>query len=100
MNTWKANRKTIIVICENCGNEFEKTLSEYNRSIKLERKHFCSLKCNNDNKKIKQKICYCCKNSFLMKVEENFVLNHVLPHIIIKIERVLNTICPRMELIR
>lgn len=65
MNTWKTNRKTIIVVCENCGIEFEKTLSEYNRSIKLGRKHFCSLKCNNDNKKIKQKICLCCKKKFI-----------------------------------
>lgn len=64
MNTWKSGRKTIEIVCENCGNEFEKTLSEYNRSKKNKRKHFCLLKCNNEYKKLKSKYCLCCNNTY------------------------------------
>jgi len=65
VNTWKTNRKTILINCENCGNEFKKTLSEYNRSEKLNKKHFCSLKCNNESKKIKLKFCLQCNEEFI-----------------------------------
>jgi len=61
MNTWKSGRKTIEIVCENCGKTFEKTQSEFNRSEKLSRKHFCSLKCNNENKESKPKYCLNCK---------------------------------------
>ncbi|MBD2771841.1 hypothetical protein [Iningainema tapete] len=38
----------VFVICQNpaCGKEFGKFLAEFNRSKKLERPHFCSLKCH------------------------------------------------------
>jgi hypothetical protein len=64
MNSWKDNRKLIIISCENCDKEFEKTLSEYNRSEKLGRKHFCSIKCNNEFKKKNAKYCSQCNNIF------------------------------------
>jgi len=64
MNTWKTKRKSIVINCGNCGNEFEKTLSEYNRSEKLGRKHYCSLKCNNEWKKSKPKYCLYCNEQY------------------------------------
>ncbi|MDA3778900.1 MAG: hypothetical protein PF487_01505 [Bacteroidales bacterium] len=64
MNTWKTNRKTILIKCDNCGNKFEKTLTEYNRSEKLKRKHYCSLPCNNEGKKRKPKYCLCCNEQY------------------------------------
>ena len=60
MNTWKKNRKTIKIVCENCNIEFEKTVSEYKRSEKLKRKHFCSLNCNNKYRKPELKYCKQC----------------------------------------
>lgn len=73
MNTWKSTRKTISINCEYCGNEFEKTLSEYNRSKKLGRKHYCSLKCNNNSKKNKPKYClYCNKQYFSSEKDAKF----------------------------
>ncbi len=38
----------VVVTCQNlvCGQEFSKTLGEFNRSQKLGRPHFCSLKCH------------------------------------------------------
>lgn len=39
---------TVIVSCQNseCGKEFTKKLSEFNRSQKLGRLHFCCLSCH------------------------------------------------------
>lgn len=65
MNTWKSGRKTIIIVCENCQKRFEKTQSEFNRSEKLERKHYCSLKCNNENKETEPKHCLNCSIEFI-----------------------------------
>ncbi len=65
MNSWKKGRTKIQVLCENCHQEFEKTLSEYNRSIKLERKHYCSLNCFKEQKKIKSKFCLYCNKEFI-----------------------------------
>ena len=48
-------RKLIDVVCANCQNIFKKTESEFNRSEKNNKKHFCSIKCNKDYRK---------KNSF------------------------------------
>jgi hypothetical protein len=36
----------MLVICNHCGKEFEKSISEFNRSEKLGRKHYCSLSCS------------------------------------------------------
>lgn len=38
--------KTKKIKCENCCNDFEKLLKEFNRSEKLGRKHFCSRTCS------------------------------------------------------
>jgi hypothetical protein len=38
--------KTTICVCEMCNTQFEKPTNEYNRSIKLQRPFFCSLKCS------------------------------------------------------
>ncbi|MEM7714902.1 MAG: hypothetical protein AAF349_15215 [Cyanobacteria bacterium P01_A01_bin.68] len=42
------NKSQVIVICQNpaCGKEFNKSRSEFNRSKKLGRFHFCSLRCH------------------------------------------------------
>jgi hypothetical protein len=55
MKNWKMGRKLIDVVCANCQNIFKKTESEFNRSEKNNKKHFCSIKCNKDYRK---------KNSF------------------------------------
>lgn len=39
------NRKLITFICDCCGKEAQKPLSEYNRNKKLGRKNFCSRSC-------------------------------------------------------
>ena len=40
------NRRLVTFICDNCGKEAQKPLSEYNRNIKLGRKNFCSCRCS------------------------------------------------------
>ncbi|MEO0933680.1 MAG: hypothetical protein AAFY21_07955, partial [Cyanobacteria bacterium J06641_2] len=42
------NKSQVIVICRNpaCAKEFNKSRSEFNRSEKLGRLHFCSLSCH------------------------------------------------------
>ena len=67
MCNWKKDRKLIKIFCENCGIEYEKTLSEYNRSEKHNRKHFCSRKCNNEYRKPEQKYCIFCKTKISSK---------------------------------
>ena len=42
----KQNRKTKLINCNNCNIQFEKTITEINRSEKKSGKHFCSLKCS------------------------------------------------------
>ena len=39
------NRRLVTFICDNCGKEAQKPLSEYNRNIKLGRKNFCCREC-------------------------------------------------------
>lgn len=39
------NRKLITFVCDCCGKEAQKPLSEYNRNKKLGRKNFCSRSC-------------------------------------------------------
>lgn len=40
------NRRLVTFICDNCGKEAKKPLSEYNRNIKLGRKNFCCRACS------------------------------------------------------
>ncbi|MEM1394334.1 MAG: hypothetical protein AAF757_24800 [Cyanobacteria bacterium P01_D01_bin.116] len=42
------NKSQVIVVCQNpdCREEFNKSRSEFNRSQKLGRLHFCSLSCH------------------------------------------------------
>ena len=40
------NRRLVMFICDNCGKEAQKPLSEYNRNIKLGRKNFCCRACS------------------------------------------------------
>ena len=40
------NRRSVTFICDNCGKEAQKPLSEYNRNIKLGRKNFCCRACS------------------------------------------------------
>lgn len=40
------NRRLVTFICDNCGCEAQKPLSEYNRNIKLGRKNFCCRSCS------------------------------------------------------
>lgn len=65
MSTWKSGRKTITTKCENCGIEFDKTQSEYNRSEKLGRKHFCSIECRIKYNEIRNKNCKQCGMIFI-----------------------------------
>ncbi len=51
MKNWKDGRIMVDVKCEHCQSLFKKTLSEYNRSEKNSKKHFCSLKCSHEHKK-------------------------------------------------
>jgi hypothetical protein len=37
--------KTVKVVCSECGKEYDKSVSEYNRSVKLGRRFYCSLQC-------------------------------------------------------
>lgn len=39
------NKKLITFICDNCGKETQKPVSEYNRNVKLGRHNFCSRNC-------------------------------------------------------
>lgn len=60
MKTWKENRKTINIVCTNCGIAFNKTLSEYKRNEKKNRMHFCSFSCSISYKKLAPKYCKNC----------------------------------------
>ena len=61
-------KKTITVICADCGENVEKPRKEYNRSTRLRRRFFCNAKCAgsgvNESKKaeiIDRKCLYCGK---------------------------------------
>lgn len=45
LKKYKQNRKLITIECDNCGIEFQKPLSEYNRNVNLNRKNYCSRFC-------------------------------------------------------
>ena len=45
IKTYMQNRKLITFVCDCCGKEAQKPLSEYNRNKKLGRKNFCSRSC-------------------------------------------------------
>jgi len=60
MKNWKDGRKLISVTCAYCNKQFNKTSSEFNRSEKKGRKHFCSINCSQNNKKANIKYCKKC----------------------------------------
>ena len=41
--------KTVKVTCAECGDNFDKSVSEYNRTVRLGKKHFCGLSCSRTN---------------------------------------------------
>ena len=41
--------KTVKVTCAECGDDFDKSVSEYNRTVRLGKKHFCGLSCSRTN---------------------------------------------------
>jgi hypothetical protein len=45
MGDWKKNRKTVATICKTCSKTFEKIKTEYNRTEKLGKNHYCSRNC-------------------------------------------------------
>lgn len=66
------SKKLVLVNCENCKNEFEKTETEFNRSIKRNNKHFCSLECSKKfhKSKLENKKCKFCGG--LISYEKRF----------------------------
>ncbi len=58
----------MIVICENCGKEFDKK----NCKVKISKHHYCSRKCMIEFKKQKPKICFYCGKSFTGKYNKKF----------------------------
>lgn len=64
MGIKKNKRSTITINCEHCNVEFNKTTSEYIRSVKLGRKHYCSLNCSKESNKVSIKQCLCCGKEF------------------------------------
>ena len=49
MEKRKGKYKMELTICKNCGNEFEKPLTEIRRNEKLNRPNFCSRTCVGKN---------------------------------------------------
>ena len=77
MKDWKDGRKLIDVICANCQTSFKKTKSEFNRSEKNNKKHFCSLKCTHEYQKNKiLRYCKFCGNEILSKDRRNSFCSH------------------------
>ena len=54
MLKYKQNRKLIQIVCDNCGQLYDKPITEYNRNIRLKRHNYCcrscSMKGNKNNK--------------------------------------------------
>lgn len=46
MKKYKHNRKLITIKCDNCGQDYNKPISEYNRNKKFNRHSFCSRSCS------------------------------------------------------
>lgn len=46
MEKYKQNRKLISILCDCCGKEFQKPLSEYNRNVLKNRSNYCSRSCS------------------------------------------------------
>lgn len=76
MKNWKDGRNIIYVKCENCKKTFEKVESEYNRSNKNGRKHFCSLECSQQYRKLKMRKCLQCNLDFIPKKKNNKFCSH------------------------
>jgi len=77
MKNWKDGRKLITVICENCKKSFNKTSSEYKRSEKNNKKHFCSKECgyqDKENKKIN--FCKFCGNEITGRDKRKIFCSH------------------------
>lgn len=61
MGSWRKNRKNILVKCYHCDKIYEKDLAEYKRCDKLNRNHYCSIKCYSEHKKDREvKNCKFC----------------------------------------
>lgn len=80
MKNWKEGRKLVNVVCENCHKTFKKTLSEYKRSEKNNKKHYCSINCNREyRKKVAHnffKKCQFCNNEFIGDNENSKFCSH------------------------
>lgn len=54
MLKYKQNRKLIQIVCDNCGQLYDKPITEYNRNIRLKRHNYCCRSCamkgNKNNK--------------------------------------------------
>jgi hypothetical protein len=62
-------RKTKIVICEYCKNEFEKTISEIKRSEEKGYKHYCSRQCGGKSRENNNiKYCKQCGKEIKLKI--------------------------------
>jgi hypothetical protein len=61
MSNWRNNRKNILIKCHHCDKTYEKDLAEYKRCNKLNRNHYCSIRCRIEDKKNKDiKNCKFC----------------------------------------
>ena len=80
MKNWKEGRKLIDVICTNCQTQFKKTKSEFNRSKKNGRKHFCSIECNKIYRKKNStnfiRKCKFCGSEFIGDKKETAFCSH------------------------
>lgn len=45
MLKYKQNRKLIQIVCDNCGQLYDKPITEYNRNIRLKRHNYCCRSC-------------------------------------------------------
>jgi len=72
MKSWKKEKKTVDVVCENCKKVFSKVKTEFKRSEKNGKKHFCSLECSFEYHKTKtsEKKCKNC-GAILLKNKYN-----------------------------
>lgn len=52
MLKYKQNRKLIQIVCDNCGQLYDKPITEYNRNIRLKRHNYCCRSCSMKGNKI------------------------------------------------
>lgn len=66
--------KTIQCKCDNCGNDFEKPLNEYNRCLKLKKsKLYCSLKCSGNRTENKNRLKEIGKSTYFKGGENRLI---------------------------